>query len=237
MHREGLSAASVARSLAAARTFCRFLVMRGVLARDVASGIDSPKKWHRLPPLLDASSLQELLEAPTLEEGWHVLRDRAILYLLYATGIRATEAADAKVCDVNFQLGIVRVLGKGRKERIVPVASPALRALRDYLASRGDGPTGADPASALFASRTGRKLSRVDIFRIVRKYVRKAALKARVSPHTLRHAFATQLLSHGADLRSVQEMLGHADISTTQIYTHVDVARLKAIHKQYHPRG
>jgi integrase/recombinase XerD len=151
--------------------------------------------------------------------------------------MRAAEIAGLKVSDVNANLGIVRVLGKGGKERIVPVAQEALLSVQEYLAHHRQVMMTADSGENLFLSRTGRALSREDVFRIVRKYVHRSALRGHVSPHTLRHCFATQLLSHGADLRAVQEMLGHADIATTQVYTHVDAARLKAVHKQFHPRG
>ena len=232
----GLSVASAARSLAAAKMFCKYLVSVGVMARDVSSSVDSPKKWHRLPTVLDSPSITLLLESPDPATDALGLRDSAILALLYATGIRASELAGLGVDDVNFSLGIIRVMGKGRKERIVPVAAGTLETIEAYIQQKrqpGDG----DDSGRLFLSKSGRPLWREDIFRIVRKYVRRTALKGNISPHTLRHCFATQLLSGGADLRSVQEMLGHADISTTQIYTHVDSARLKAIHKQYHPRG
>jgi len=234
---EGLSVASIARALAAVRMFCRYLVLQRVLPRDVSAAIDSPKKWHRLPTVLDDSHVAELLAAPDEGQDVHALRDRAILTLLYATGMRASELTGLKLRDVNFNLGVVRVLGKGNKERIVPVAQAALERLRDYLRRPRPATHPPAPDQPLLGSRTGRPLRREDLFRLVRKYVRRAALRGNVTPHTLRHAFATQLLARGADLRSVQEMLGHADISTTQIYTHVDAARLKAIHKEYHPRG
>ena len=228
--------ASVARAQAAVRMFCKYLVVRSVLSRDPSEGIESLKKWHRLPTVLDNQTVRLLLSAPCEGCDTYALRDIAILMLLYATGIRATEIATLKVTDVNFSLGIVRVMGKGRKERIVPVAAEAMDAVNLYLAQcrpkllRGR-------AEALLLSRGGRAMSRVDIYRIVKKYVRRAAIKGNISPHTLRHCFATELLSRGADLRSVQEMLGHADIATTQIYTHVDAKRLKAIHKKFHPRA
>jgi integrase/recombinase XerD len=233
----GLSVASIARGLAAVRMFCRYLVLQRVLARDVSAVVDSPKKWNRLPTVLGDDHVQERLSAPDDQQDVHACRDRAILTLLYATGMRAGELAGLHLRDVNFRLGVVRVLGKGNRERIVPVADAALDAIREYA----DGyrlVLVRDPGeSALFLSRTGRPLTREDVYRIVRKYVRRAALRGHVTPHTLRHAFATQLLARGADLRSVQEMLGHADIATTQVYTHVDAARLKAIHKRFHPRG
>ncbi|MDP7636911.1 MAG: tyrosine recombinase [Phycisphaerae bacterium] len=233
---DGLAVSSSSRALAAIRMFCRYLVIHGVLKRDVSTAVEAPRKWHRLPTVLDRRGVEELLSAPQVGLDAHALRDRAILTVLYATGIRAAEAAGVKLSDVNFNLGVVRVLGKGAKERIVPVAEEALHAVRDYVDS-GRAAAGQARADELFLSRSDRAMGREDIFRIVRKYVRRAGLRGRVSPHTLRHCFATQLLSGGADLRSVQEMLGHADIATTQIYTHVDASRLKAIHKKYHPRG
>jgi integrase/recombinase XerD len=233
----GLSVASIARALAAVRMFCRYLVIQNVLGRDVSASLESPKKWNRLPTILDDATAQALIDAPHVDHDAHAVRDRAILVLLYATGMRAAELAGLAARDVNANLGIVRVLGKGGKERIVPVASAALAAVQDYLGQHRQAMITGHGSDRLFLSRTGRGLAREDVFRIVRKYVRRTAVRGRVSPHTLRHCFATQLLSHGADLRSVQEMLGHADIASTQIYTHVDAARLKAIHKQFHPRG
>ena len=237
LRQRGLSVASAARALAAVKMFCRYLVIQNVLARDVSASIDSPKRWHRLPTVLDDQAVRCLLEAPDAGQDCHALRDRAILILLYATGMRASELANLKVTDLNFNLGIVRVLGKGAKERIVPAAEAALAAVGEYVEQYRPALLRDPGRKTLFLSRTGRALAREDVFRIVRKYVRRAAVKGRVSPHTLRHSFATQLLTHGADLRSVQEMLGHADIATTQVYTHVDAARLKAIHKKFHPRG
>lgn len=255
-HRAGLSVASVARRLAAVRMFCRFMTLQRVLDRDVSSGIDSPRKWNRLPTILDDDSVRQLLDAPRSDQDTHAVRDRAILAMLYATGMRASELTGLAVSDVNMDLGVVRVLGKGNKERIIPAADRALERVKLYLgqsrrampAGQGGGKKergkkerekkeGEKKGGKLFLSRTGRRLARQDVYRIVRKYVRRASLRPGVSPHTLRHCFATQLLAGGADLRSVQEMLGHADIATTQIYTHVDANRLKAIHKRFHPRG
>ncbi|MDP6634069.1 MAG: site-specific tyrosine recombinase [Phycisphaerae bacterium] len=236
---EGLSVSSSARALAAVRTFCKYLVIQGVLKLDVSAGLEAPKKWNRLPTILDPQGVDELLAAPQEDTDRFALRDRAILTLLYATGMRAAEIIGLKLCDVNFNLGVVRVLGKGNKERIIPAASKALDVVDTYIKTARCERSGgeAKPTAPVFLSHTHRPLAREDIFRIVRKYVRRVGLKGHVSPHTLRHCFATQLLSRGADLRSVQEMLGHADISTTQIYTHVDSSRLKALHKKFHPRG
>jgi integrase/recombinase XerD len=261
-HDEGLSASSTGRALAAVRTFCRYLVVNRALARDVSAVVVPPKKGTRLPAVLGDEHVRRILSAPSDEQDAHALRDRAILTLLYATGMRASELAGLGVCDVNFNLGIVRVMGKGNKERIVPAAEAALDAVRQYIqadraaatadpagrATAADGKpnravaaattrAAANTAGRLFLSRTGKPLAREDVYRTVRKYVRRAAVRGKVTPHTLRHAFATHLLAHGANLRSVQEMLGHADISTTQIYTHVDAERLKSVHRQFHPRG
>jgi len=229
---KGLSVATVARQLAAVKTFCRYLSGEQILTHDVASSIETPKKWHRLPTVLDGDAVEALLDSPDPAKDSCAARDRAILAVLYATGMRASEITALRLEDVHWPLGVVRVLGKGGKERIIPVAQRALKVLEDYQRQRPD-----SPHKQLFLSRSGKPLHREDIFRIIKKYVRRAALRGSVSPHTLRHCFATQLLRNGADLRSVQEMLGHADISTTQIYTHVDASRLKAIHKRFHPRG
>ena len=233
----GLCVSSVARGLAAVRMFCRYLVLQSLLPRDVSASLEAPKKWNRLPTVLDDSAARALIGAPQADTDTHAPRDRAILMLLYATGMRAAEAAGLAVGDVNARLGIVRVMGKGGRERIVPVAAEALAAVQEYVTRHRRALAADRDGGRLFLSRSGRTLAREDIFRIVRKYVRRSALRGRVSPHTLRHCFATQLLSHGADLRAVQEMLGHADIASTQVYTHVDSARLKAVHRRFHPRG
>ena len=235
--RAGLGPSSVARSMAAVRMFCRYLVVQRVLDKDISDHVDTPKKWHRLPVVLDDQTVRLLLEAPRAEADRLALRDRAVLALLYATGMRASELTGLDISDVNFSLGIARVLGKGSKERIVPVAGEALEAVREYLEGLRPALAREGGPKRLMLSRTGKPLSRIDIYKLVRKYVRLAAVRGHVSPHTLRHCFATQMLANGADLRSVQEMLGHADIATTQIYTHVDASRLKAIHKQFHPRA
>ena len=235
LRQEDLADESVARALAATRMFCRYLVLYRVLAEDVSASIVAPKKWRRLPTVLNAQAVDALLAAPQADQDVHAVRDTALLTMLYATGIRASEAASIQVDDVNFTVGVVRVIGKGNKERIVPVAGAALESIQEYVDRYR--PALHPVGGTLFVSRTGRAMSREDIYRIVRKYVRRAGLREKVSPHTLRHSFATELLSGGADLRSVQEMLGHADVATTQIYTHVDASRLKAIHKKFHPRG
>lgn len=233
---EGLSPTSIARTLAAVRMFSRFLCLIRVLDRDVTDAVETPKKWRRLPAVLDDRAVRHLAAAPDEAIDSHAPRDYAMLMLLYACGLRASELVGINLTDINLSVGVVRVLGKGSKERIVPVAPAAAEAVGRYIQQHR--PAVAPPQeTALFLSRSGRRLARVDVFRIVRKYVARSGVRGDVSPHTLRHCFATQLLAHGADLRSVQEMLGHADIATTQIYTHVDAERIKNIHRQFHPRA
>jgi integrase/recombinase XerD len=234
--RRGLAPPSVSRALVAIRMFFRFASSEGVIDRDVTEHIASPRLWQNLPEVLDPRAVDRLLAAPDPAHDRWPLRDRAILEMLYATGARASEVADLTVRSVNRQVGYANCIGKGRKERIVPVGRRALDALAAYLETerpqldrRGD--------QHLFLSHSGRRLGRETLWRIVKKYAVRAGISRRVSPHTLRHSFATHVLEGGADLRVVQEMLGHVDIGTTQIYTHVDQNRLKAIHRKYHPRA
>ncbi|MFW6146394.1 MAG: tyrosine recombinase [Planctomycetota bacterium] len=234
---EGCAVATLARELAAIRMFCRYLVGRQVCRRDASEAILTPKTWHRLPAVIAPDQARRLLAAPQPEVDRFWQRDRAMLAILYASGLRASEAVGLKVDDLNVHLGVLRVLGKGNKERIVPIAETAVYAVTQYLAHERSGLLKHGPAAELLLSRSGRPLSRRDVHTIVRRYVRRAGLPASIHPHTLRHGFATALLQNGADLRSVQTMLGHADIATTQIYTHVDPNRLRAIHKKFHPRG
>lgn len=238
-HRKRLdmSVASICRGLAAIRMFCRYLVLQRVLTDDVSAVVDSPKKWNRLPSVLNDTGARTLMDSPEAELDRFDLRDRAMLGMLYATGMRASEIAYISITDVNFNLGVVRVLGKGSKERIVPIAAEALDLIKTYLDQCRGALSGDGTQKKLFLSKSGQPLNREDVFRIVRKYAVRSGVRGNVTPHTLRHSFATELLTHGADLRSVQEMLGHSDIATTQIYTHVDAARIKSIHKQFHPRG
>ncbi|HRX85200.1 MAG TPA: site-specific tyrosine recombinase XerD [Phycisphaerae bacterium] len=231
----GLNVASIARHLAAIKMFLRFLFSEKELRRDVASLIESPKKWRNLPDTLHKDDVERLLLAPD-EAGEYYLRDKAIIELLYATGMRVSELVDLTLERMNLRVGYVRVIGKGRKERIIPVGSIALAAVRDYLDILRPQLAGYRSGDHVFLSRTGRPLDRSAIWRIVRKCATDAGIRKHVSPHTLRHCFATHLLQGGADLRVVQELLGHADVATTQIYTHVDNERLKSVHAKYHPR-
>ncbi len=231
----GLATGSVARALAAVRMLFKFLVVEGHVSKNVASTLESPHLWRRLPDVLDVGDVEKLLAAPDPEKRFGK-RDRAILEVLYATGARVSETADLRLEDVNFDFRYLRCFGKGSKERIVPVGGRAVAALKEYVEQER---AGLDKLGSplLFLSKSGRRLRRETIWAKVRRYALLAGLRKKVSPHTLRHSFATHLLQGGADLRSVQEMLGHSNIATTQIYTHVDKERLKTVHKKYHPRA
>ncbi len=234
LHNRGLSLASVARHLASLKMFLRHLFVEGRIKRDLASLLETPRKWRNLPKTLRYEQVDALLAAPDPSDDlW--LRDRAILETLYATGMRVSELTGLTVRHVNLDVGYLRCLGKGNKERIIPIGSSALQALREYLTHLRPGMLRDLSQDAVFLSRSGRPLDRTNVWRLIRKYAEQVGLK-NVSPHTIRHCFATHLLAGGADLRVVQELLGHSDISTTQIYTHVDSSRLKQVHQQCHPR-
>ncbi len=227
---------SIHRAIVAVKMLCRFAVMTEAMKDDLAGLLESPKLWQRLPIVCHKEKVLALLSAPQTQEPYYY-RDKAILELLYATGCRVSEEAGLRVGDLNLAVGYVRCFGKGSKERVVPLGRTAAAAVKEYLEQLR--PKLAKPASGnwLFLTRTGKRIDRTAVWRIVKKYARQAGMPANLTVHTLRHCFATHLLSGGADLRSVQEMLGHVDIRTTQIYTHVDQDRLRAIHKKYHPRG
>ncbi len=232
----GLSPASIRREISAIRTWYRFLMTEGVVTADPSERLETPRKWRTLPEVLTPTEVETLLSAIPLEEPL-AFRDRAMLELAYGAGLRVGEWITLKVSDLLLDEGVVRVFGKGGKERLVPVGGKAIGAVALYLRElrprleRGKG------TGVLFLNARGAPLSRMGAWKILRKYVQRAGLTKPVTPHTLRHSFATHLLEGGADLRSVQEMLGHADISTTQIYTHVDREFLRAVHRQFHPRG
>ena len=231
----GQEEATVKRGMVAIRMFLRYGKLVGLVEDDFATVLESPKLWQRLPSVAGKDKIVELLNAPQVEEPYYY-RDKAILELLYASGLRASELAGMRVRDINLDIGYLRAIGKGNRERIVPVGKVAVRAVVEYLKCfRGKL---AKPLSGdcLFLSRTGRGLDRIEVWRIVKKYAERVGLGGKLTAHTLRHCFATHLLGGGADLRSIQEMLGHVDIATTQIYTHVDHERLVEIHKRYHPR-
>jgi integrase/recombinase XerD len=232
----GLAPASIRRNVSAVRTYFRFLLGEGHLVRDPSERLESPRRWRALPEVLSVTEVELLLAAPTLDEPL-AFRDRALLELAYGAGLRVSEWIALGVRDVLLQDGLVRVFGKGSKERLVPIGRTAIGAVAVYLRElrprleRGAG------RGILLLNARGTPLTRMGAWKILRKHVTKAGIAKRVSPHTLRHSFATHLLEGGADLRAVQEMLGHADISTTQIYTHVDREYLRTVHRQYHPRG
>ncbi len=233
---DGLAVASISRSLVAIKMFFRFMVLEGLVARDITAVLESPRIWHTIPEVLDPRDIERLLAAPKENERM-ALRDRAILATMYATGTRAGEVVALKLEDVNFEYQYLKCFGKGSKERIVPMAARDLKVLGHYIRDERPRLARGRTTSYVFLTKSGNRLSRESIWRIVKKYARRIGLADRVSPHTLRHSFATHLLNGGADLRSVQEMLGHVDIATTQVYTHMDKDRLKAIHKRYHPRA
>lgn len=238
LHDQGLAPASVARHLVAMKMFFRYLQLEGALRENVADLLASQTLWQRIPEVLSPQAVLAFLEAPKKYDAyWR--RDRALLELLYATGCRASELSNLQARDVHLDEGYCQVQGKGSKQRLVPLGRQAVEATRRYLdeerpqlAARA--PT---PPPWLLLSRSGRRLRREQIWVLVKRYLRRSQGPAQASPHTLRHSFATHLLAGGADLRKVQEMLGHASISTTQIYTHVDRTRLQKIHRQFHPRG
>ncbi|MHC4071277.1 MAG: site-specific tyrosine recombinase [Planctomycetota bacterium] len=229
------SEGSVKRSLAAIRMFLRFAKLTGLVEDDFVGILESPKIWQRLPTICNKQQVIDLLTAPSPDEPFY-LRDKAMLELLYATGIRAGELAGLKSSDLNLDIGYLRCLGKGKKERVIPIGRVAIAATAEYLAKLRPGLAGSLSEDFLLLSRTGRPMSRIEIWRLVKKYAIRAGMPRNLTVHTLRHCFATHLLTGGADLRSVQEMLGHVDIATTQIYTHVDQERLREIHRKFHPR-
>ncbi len=235
LQQRGLAVASIARQLATIKVFLRYLFAERVLRRDLASLIESPKRWQLIPDQVRYDQVKALLNSPDPAEEFY-LRDRALLELLYATGMRVSEVVELEIDQINLELGYTRCIGKGRKERIVPVGRYAIEAITEYVEILRPRLRGDRHTTALFLSRTGRTLDRTNIWRLVRKYARAAGIDQHLSPHTLRHCFATHLLAGGADLRIVQELLGHADVTTTQIYTHVDEAQLKQVHRKFHPR-
>lgn len=232
----GKAETSINRSVVAIKMFMRFCKMSGHIKDDLTVFLESPKQWQKLPVICNKDQVAKLMDCPDEKEPYS-LRDHALLELLYATGTRASEVAGLKIADVNLKIGYVRCLGKGNKERVVPLNKTAAAAVEQYIGLLRPKLAKQISGDFLFLSRTGKVLSRIEIWRIVKKYVRLAGLSRQMTTHTLRHCFATHLLSGGADLRSVQEMLGHVDIATTQIYTHVDQERLRSIHKKFHPRG
>ena len=230
------SVRTVARRLSSLRRLFQYLVREGQMRYDPTATVESPRLGRSLPRSLTESEVEALLAAPDAETDIG-LRDRALLEVLYATGLRVSELVNLRVEQVNMRQGLVRVVGKGNKERLVPMGEPALQWLGRYIQAARPALLGKCPQATLFPGRAGRPLTRQAFWYAIKRHARKAGVHKSISPHVLRHAFATHLLNHGADLRVVQLLLGHVDISTTQIYTHVARERLKRLHAQHHPRG
>ena len=231
----GLSARSLARLVSALRSFFRFLVLSGYLKKDATTPLTTPSTWLALPKFLTVAEAEALLQAPD-EKKPQGLRDRAMLEVLYGSGLRVTELATLKVAEINLHDGFLVCRGKGGKERIVPLGRSSCKAIRRYL---DEVRPLVDPGGTeeLFLSRRGRLFTRQGVWKLLRQHAAKAGLSAKISPHVLRHSFATHLLERGADLRSVQLMLGHSQITTTQIYTHVSRERLRRVYDKFHPRA
>lgn len=233
---QGKATATIARRLAALKAFYQFLVRERRIDSDPTANLESPKLEKRLPKVLTVNEVERLLAQP--EPGQPAgIRDRAMLELLYATGIRVSELVALNEPDVNLELGYIKCSGKGSKERIVPLGSLAIQSCRDYMGAARTRLVRDRDEMALFVNHHGHRLTRQGFWKIVKKYADDAKIDKEITPHTLRHSFATHLLENGADLRSVQEMLGHADISTTQIYTHVTRGRIKEVYAKAHPRA
>jgi integrase/recombinase XerD len=234
---ENLSARSVVRKIVSLRSFFQFLLLDGYIQEDPAETLESPKTWRTLPKYLTEDEVEQLLAEPDIDRP-HGLRDRAMLEMLYATGLRVSELIHVRLEEVNFEVGFVRTFGKGSKERIVPLGDSAMGFVQIYLEeARPRFLRRRVSSSYVFITQQGKPMTRQYFWKMVRKYGHSAGLTRKLSPHVLRHSFATHLLEHGADLRAVQLMLGHTDISTTQIYTHVTRERLKQIYDKYHPRA
>jgi integrase/recombinase XerD len=232
----GMAANSISRNLAAVKTFYRFLVNERCVKENAASFLESPKLWKKLPHVLNIEEVERIIEAPD-SRNWRGVRDKASLELMYATGMRVSEIVGLKVSNINMDVGFVRCIGKGSKERIIPLGKKAQEAIKKYIDRSRTKLAKKEPEDrALFLSRLGKGISRQSFWKMVKGYAKQAGIKEDITPHMLRHSFATHLLQKGADLRVVQEMLGHSDISTTQIYTHINKERLKSIHHKFHPR-
>jgi integrase/recombinase XerD len=237
MRDENLAPPSIARHLISLKMFYRFLRLEERAAPASVELLSSPALWERIPQVLSPESVEKLLAAPLPGERFY-LRDRAILETLYATGARASEVVSLRTEDLHLDSAFCKCVGKGSKQRVVPLGKPALQALRAYMEGQRPELVQANrEAPWVFVSRGGKGLTREMLWVLVKKYVRRAGVNSKASPHTLRHSFATHLLAGGADLRTVQELLGHSNIRTTQHYTHVDRERLRALHRQFHPRA
>ncbi|MBI1345765.1 site-specific tyrosine recombinase XerD [bacterium] len=236
LHAAGLAASSMARHLVSIKMYFRYLMLEGLVAESVVDLVNSPKLWQHLPKVLSPDMVDRLLAAPSRNDRWP-LRDRALLALLYATGCRASEVCRLTVRDVQLEAGYCRCLGKGNKERIVSLNPVAVAAVSAYLEHERPQLIGLSDPDRLLVSRRGTPLSRITVWKLIKRYAARIGASDGVSPHTLRHSFATHMLAGGAEIRALQELLGHASVQTTQIYTHVDHSRIKAVHERCHPRG
>ncbi|NGP43644.1 site-specific tyrosine recombinase XerD [Bacillaceae bacterium SIJ1] len=236
LHEKGRAETTVARTIASLRSFYQFLLREQWMQNDPTIHLDTPKTGRKLPKVLSSEEVEALLSF-TNAHSTHLDRDRAMLELIYATGLRVSELTALNVTDVHMTMGFVQCLGKGNKERIIPLGRMAAEALSNYLDHERPHVLKNTQENALFLNHHGKRLSRQGFWKILKKRAREAHIEKDITPHTLRHSFATHLLENGADLRAVQEMLGHADISTTQIYTHVSKVRLRDIYAQHHPRA
>ena len=236
LYQQGLDSRSVARIVVTLRNFFRFLRQERVIRREPTEHLEAPRTWKRLPKFLSLAEVERLLAAPESRSA-RGLRDRAMLEVLYATGLRVSELVNLRVSDLQLDAGYLRCLGKGSKERVVPLGKQSLSALDAYLRHARPQLARRRPSPHLFLSQRGQAMTRQNFWRLLRMRARQAGLRARLTPHVLRHSFATHLLERGADLRSVQLLLGHADISTTQIYTHVAQERLRQLYRAHHPRA
>ncbi|HBV96885.1 MAG: recombinase XerD [Peptococcaceae bacterium BICA1-7] len=236
LKKEGRSPATISRRLAALKSLYGFLINEGRIEIDPTENLESPKKAQKLPRVLTTGEVDTLLAQPRISTPAG-LRDKAMLELLYATGMRVTELVTLEKGDLNLEEGYIRCLGKGSKERIMPIGEVAVHYLEAYMLKARAKLMGGKNSKHLFLNRLGRRLTRQGFWKIIKKYSIRSRINKEITPHTLRHSFATHLLENGADLRSVQELLGHADISTTQIYTHLTGKRLKEVHRKSHPRA
>ncbi|MGI6620098.1 MAG: site-specific tyrosine recombinase XerD [Bacillota bacterium] len=236
LRKQGKATATIARRLAALKAFYQFMLKENYVTKDPTDELSSPKLERKLPKVLTVDEVDKLLNQPDTATPAGI-RDKAMLEVLYATGIRVSELVSLNLGDIDFNEGFVRCIGKGSKERVVPMGELAINSLKAYL-SKGRPKLAANPEeNALFLNHHGRRLTRQGFWKIVKKYAAQLGIRKEITPHTLRHSFATHLLENGADIRAVQEMLGHADISTTQIYTHVTKDRLKDVYARSHPRA
>ncbi len=231
----GLGSNSISRELACIKSFFKFLLKENIIKENAATIIESPKLWKKLPFTLSVSEVEALLNAPNVRDLME-MRDKACLELMYATGMRVSELVNLKMDDINMGVGFAKCFGKGSKERIVPFGKKAKESLERYLEKSRPQFLKKSISNYLFLTRLSKPMSRQTFWKIIKRYAKAVRIKKNITPHSLRHSFATHILERGADLRIVQEMLGHADISTTQIYTHVSKDRLKSIHQKFHPR-